>query len=148
MNTTTQRSELNCRAWLEMRKKVQKIYFSTMLRGFSHNMTVDAGHFQLAVSTKAHSPRCLLHHEYPSSSWTPGEACALCWGMFPGQHGFIHSWGLITALGPLLASLLLRMGQLGAAWPGAAPPGQILCLVLAKGCQAGWVQKTHMANFI
>lgn len=51
----------------------------------------------------------------------------------------------------LLANLLVRLVQLGIAWPhwpGAAPPGQISCLALTKGCQAGWVQKTCVANFI
>lgn len=50
----------------------------------------------------------------------------------------------------LLANLLVRLVQLGIAWPhwpGAAPPDQISCLVLTKGCQAGWVQKTRVANF-
>lgn len=76
------------------------------------------------------------------------EKPAWFWGMGTGS---IPSCVLFTALGPLLANLLVRLVQLGTAWPhwpGAAPPGQILFLVVAKGCQAGWIQKTHMANFI
>lgn len=141
------------------KKKVQKSHFSTMLWGFSHNITPEFyGLRTLGISSLLSSPK-LIHQGAQCTMSTPvppGHQEEPVPGVrdedsLPGQHGFIHSCGLITALEPFWANLLLRLIQLGTAcphWPGAAPPGLILCLVLAKGCQAGWVQKTHAANFI
>lgn len=95
-------------------------------------------------------PQKLIHQGAYCTMSTPippgHQECASCWGMRTGSPAWLHSllWPHYHSEA-LLANLLVRLLQLGIAWPhwpGAAPPGQISCLTLTKGCQAGWVQKT------
>lgn len=113
------------------------------------------------IITGADLPRGLLGHEHSHPSSTPGEACAPCWGMRTGSPApaSMASFAPVASLqcwipnwSVFLAILLVRPVQLGTAWHHwsgvGSPPGQISCLVLTKGCRAGWIRKIRVANFI